>query len=206
MKETLLRAFDLTAGTFRRKFRNGKPGEKETPKEYTTHLKRRVELSDASSFDQFLDLRTQDEFIEGLNSEVVTFLLAGDFKSLGEILKQIECYIESKGRTRWKWKKWVVLSWIHGRIYSRKNKCLQKCYHCGSLGYMRANCPHQLRVFGPNCETPKVLIIQFKEDTTKLLWTLYKLPIVINGEKGACLRLLDCFCLTTYQLLWNAKI
>ena len=129
IKEAILRRYDITAETYRQRFRNLRPKEGETPQELVTRLKDLGSrwTSDSKTREELLDLMVKEQFLEILPEDARIAVIDRQPKDSDEAARIAGNYLQARSMTMtWKNRKAPVPT--------------TKCPKCGNYGHWAKDC------------------------------------------------------------------
>ncbi|XP_053378778.1 uncharacterized protein LOC128548205 [Mercenaria mercenaria] len=167
LKKAILRRYQLTEDGFRSKFRQSKPDQGESVFQFVSRIKRYfsrwTELAGIEkTYESLCDLMIREQFIEGCSAELAVFLKERTPKSMDEITRLAEQYIEAHKGTPSILSKSVAPQRKHNstsheqssRKTEEKNGLRKTCFICNKAGHLARDCRQNSR-----SNTPKSCFI-----------------------------------------------
>ena len=104
LKNSLLKRYGLTAEGYRKKLRESRPEQDETPGQFVVrlqaYLKRWIEMGETDdSRDGLKELIILEQFLNTCTAELRLFLKERDLNSLEEVVQTAQQYLEARGQT-----------------------------------------------------------------------------------------------------------
>ena len=152
MKLALMKRYDLTEDSYRRKFTGSKPEVDESPDQLivrlSTYLVRWLELSNTEhTFQGLKDLIVKEQFIKSCPKELAVHLRERAPETLEEIAKIADQYLAAHGKH--------LFSPVRARPPAQPERDETKklpsdtspmhCYKCNARGHKSVNCPNAAR-------------------------------------------------------------
>ena len=102
IKEALLTNFDLTEGSFRKKFRDCRPEKAETFRQFSgrlaSYLDKWLGLAKVEkTYEAVCDFLARDQFLDCCSHELYLYLKPKTFKVLGELAHEADLFADAKG-------------------------------------------------------------------------------------------------------------
>ncbi|XP_053406560.1 uncharacterized protein LOC123546230 [Mercenaria mercenaria] len=173
LKKAILRRYQLTEEGFRSKFRQSKPDQGESVFQFVSRIKRYfsrwTELAGIEkTYESLCDLMIREQFIEGCSAELAVFLKERTPKSMDEITRLAEQYIEAHKGTPSILSKSVAPQRKHNstsheqssRKTEEKNGLRKTCFICNKAGHLARDCRQNSR-----SNTQRVALSVIKQDT-----------------------------------------
>ncbi|KAJ8022389.1 hypothetical protein HOLleu_37270 [Holothuria leucospilota] len=169
VKKAVLKAYELNAEGFRKKFRNSRPEQNELGPKFaarlSNYLKRWIELSNVKSLDDFKDLIVREQFLASCSQEHAMFLKEREPKTLAEMTKLADQYLTAhggwknvnrrnnyaRGQTRTDNGRGKFVDVSKDRRAGNKTSGMSKkpgfaCFICNSPKHMARDCPNRQRL------------------------------------------------------------
>ena len=158
LKEALLKRYQLTEEGFRHKFRESKAEEGESPGQYvvrlSNYLTRWMKLGGVEEdYDGLRGLVIREQFLNTCNSDLATYLKERDCKTLDEMTKLAERYLEAHGGKLSDKKRIdrTVRKTETEQKEHRDDKEYRRCYKCQKTGHLARDCRVNVEVTEKTC-------------------------------------------------------
>ena len=145
VKLALMKRYDLTEDSYRRKFRASKPEVDESPEQFIVrqerYLLRWLELPHTEpSFEGLKDLIVEEQFIDPCPKELAIHLRERAPETLDQIAKIADQYLEAHGKHLFS-SATKKLSKAEETKNSQSDTTALQCYKCNARGHKAVNCP-----------------------------------------------------------------
>ena len=103
VKMALLKQYNLTEEGFRRRFRDSKPDENETPSQFltriSTYFDRWTERADTTSYDALRQLIIREQFLTACPNRLAIYLKERQYVDIDTMCNEADRYLEARGQT-----------------------------------------------------------------------------------------------------------
>ncbi|KAI3382150.1 hypothetical protein SNEBB_003688, partial [Seison nebaliae] len=145
VKKAILDRYQLNEEGFRRKFREEKPAEGETIRQFSSrfkgNFKKWIETAGVrGNFDGLAELIMKEQFMSLCATEIAIFIREKKPQTLEEIIELAEVYTDVHNVPMGGKKSAVLKKPIITPIQPKKDQGLPKCYICGKLGHLARFC------------------------------------------------------------------
>lgn len=154
-KLALLQRFRFTAEGYREKFRNSKPQDGETGKQYATRLTsffdRWVEMSKTEKeYSSVRDLIVAEQFLNQCHNRVALFVREKNCRKLEEIAEAADNFLEAQRQSNLLVFRDKSENGSSGKCGSTAGKSSTRCFVCDKTGHRAADC--RARTRQPYCD------------------------------------------------------
>ena len=147
VKMALLKQYNLTEEGFRRRFRDSKPDENETPSQFltriSTYFDRWTERADTTSYDALRQLIIREQFLTACPNRLAIYLKERQYIDIDTMCNEADRYLEARGQTLRISTKDDSDSNARQENQMVQQRQHRQCTNCSRLGHTVEQCRHK---------------------------------------------------------------